>query len=159
MPGVMLLMSIVEQLNSHKYLYLDHLFEEVDLELCILVDEAKVQGGNSGASGDTSSYGAIVSDETCRKYRIVFKNYAAYSVRDESYADRYNEEEFTGNLFRVYSKSKFLDYVAASMIAFEDISGPYKHYGIVCLNHIINVASSHEPSIEVIGASSGDGAT
>ena len=155
----MLLMNIVEQLNSHEYLYLDKLFEEVDLVLCILVDEAKVQGGRPGALENASAYGAIVSDDTCRKYRIVFDNYAAYAVRDESYADSGNEEKFTGNLFRVYSESKFLDYVAGSMIAFEDITGPYKHYGIACLNHIIDVASSHEPSIEMIGTPSGDGAT
>ena len=154
----MLLMNIVEQLNSHKYLYLDKLFEEVDLELRILVDEAKVQGGDLQGIENASLYGAIVSDETCKKYRITFKNYAAYSVRNESFTVWDDEEEFTGNLFRVYSKSKFLDYVAASTVAVEDVLGAYKHYEIVCLNHIIDIASSREPLIEIIDPTDG-GAT
>jgi hypothetical protein len=140
----MLLMNIVDQLNSHKYLYLDKLFEEIDLELCILVDEAKVQGGELQAVENASSYGAIISDETCKKYKLTFKNYDAYSVRNESFTVWDDEEEFTGNLFRIFSKSKFLDYVAASTVAVEDVLGAYKHYEIVCLNHIIDVASSRE---------------
>jgi hypothetical protein len=154
----MLLMNIVDQLNSQKYLYLDKLFEEIDLELCILVDEAKVQRDGLQGIENASLYGAIVSDKTCRKYKITFKNHAAYSVRNESFTVWDDEEEFTGNLFRIYSKSKFLDYVAASTVAVEDVLGAYNHYEIVCLNQIIDVASSGEPLIEIVGAA-GSGAT
>lgn len=161
MPGVMLLMDVVEQLNSHKYLYLDKLYEEVDLELCILVDEAKVEGDEFEGEENASSCRAIISDGTCRKYKIMFEDYLAYSVRNESFTVWDNEEEFTGNVFRVYTKSKFIDYVRASTESFlvENVVGVYKHYEIVCQNQIIDVASSHEPKIEITGASSGVGAT
>jgi len=45
-----------------------------------------------------------------------------------------DEEWFTGNLFRSFSKSKFLDYFLASSVAVGDIVGPYTHIEIVCLN-------------------------
>ena len=156
MPCVMLLMNIMEELNSHKYLYLDKLFEESDLELCILVDEAKVQSDEPADLENASLYAAIVSDSTCRKYKIIFENYIAYSVRNESYTVPDDEEEFTGSLYRVYAKSRFLDYVAASTVGVEHVAGAYKHYGIVCLNHVIDVAGSREPSIEIIGTAIGD---
>ncbi len=91
----------------------------------------------------------------------MFEDYLAYSVRNESFTVWDNEEEFTGNVFRVYTKSKFIDYVRASTESFlvENVVGVYKHYEIVCQNQIIDVASSHEPKIEITGASSGVGAT
>lgn len=143
--------SGIEQLNSHTYLYLDSLWEEVDLELCILVDEAKVRGNTSEGSAQASLYGAIVSDSTCQKYKITFKSYVAYSVRNESFTISDDEETFAGNLFREYSVSKFLDYVVSSTVAVEEIVGAYKHYQLVCSNHIIDVATAYEPSIEIIG--------
>ena len=147
----MLLMNIVEQLNSHKYIYLDRLFEVNDLELCILVDEAKVQEDETLSEGIFSSCAPIATDETCKKYRIIFRDYVAYSVRNESFTIWDDEEEFTGNLFRVFSRSKFLDYVAASTVNVEDTVGMYRHFEIACLNQIIDVASSREPQVEEIG--------
>jgi hypothetical protein len=64
-------------------------------------------------------------------------------VADES-------EEHTGRVFCVYSKSKFLDFVKAGTIASDDQPGPYKHYGIVCLDHIVDVASVQKPEIRVL---------
>ena len=82
----MLLTNLIDQINSHKWLYLDRLFEERDLELCVIIDEAKIQGGELEAFENASAYGAIVSDETCAKYKIVFKNYVAYCVTNETCA-------------------------------------------------------------------------
>ena len=56
-------------------------------------------------------------------------------------------EEFEGKAFRVYSKSKFLDYVKATTYVTTDYPGPYNHYGFICLDHIINVVSSDAPIV------------
>ncbi len=81
-------------------------------------------------------------------------------MSDESFKVMDEAEEFTGNLFRVYSKSKFLDYVDASTVSVDFLVGTHKHYEIACLNHIIDVASGREPLIEEITeASANDGAT
>jgi hypothetical protein len=149
----MLLMNLFDQINAHKYLYLDKLYEENDLELCVVINEAKVQGDHLQRADNASAYGAIVTDDTCRKYKVTFRDYVAYSVTNESFTVLDDEEQFTGNLFRQFSKSKFLDYVAASTVLVEDIVGAYMHYEIACLNQIIDVATGREPTIEMIASS------
>jgi hypothetical protein len=71
-------MNLVDQINSHKWLYLDRLYEEKDLELCVIIDEAQISGDELESSDNVTAYGAIVSDDTCKKYKITFKNYVAY---------------------------------------------------------------------------------
>ena len=152
MPSVMLLMDFVDQLNTHKWLYLDRLYEETDLELCIVVDEAKVPGGELETFDNATAYGPIVSDETCKRYKITFKNYVAYSVTNETCAGGDSDEEFTGKVFRTYSKSQFLAYIASSTSGLIDVLSPYTHYEIVTLNQVIDVAATREPEIEIVPA-------
>ena len=59
-------------------------------------------------------------------------------------------EEFEGRLFRIYTKSHFLDYVARGPLATKLAPGPFRHYGLFCCNHVIDVASSSEPVIKQI---------
>jgi vacuolar-type H+-ATPase subunit I/STV1 len=146
----MFLMDLLDQINTHKYLYLDRLYEEKDLELCVVVDEAKILGGESETLENASQYGAIASDYTCKKYKIVFRNYAAYLVTNEIVASGDNEEEFTGKLLRTYSKSKFLEYLASTTNGAIDVLGPCRHYEVVTLNQIIDVAATREPEIEIV---------
>jgi hypothetical protein len=41
----------------------------------------------------------------------------------------------------------FLDYVANGTSASEDYPGPFRHIGINCLNHIIDVVSDVVPRV------------
>lgn len=148
--SVMSLSNLVEQINSHKWLYLDRLYEDADLELCVIIDEAKVLGGEPESLPNASAYGQIVSDETCNQYKITFKNYVAYSVTNESCAGEGNDDLFTGTLFRTYSKSQFLDYIRASGGGLIDTLGGYTHYEVVTLNQIIDVAATRHPEIEIV---------
>jgi hypothetical protein len=152
MPGVMLLMNLVDQINSHRYLYLDRLYEDRDLELCVIVNEAKILGGELESFDNATAYGPIVSDDTCIKYKITFKNYVAYCVTNETYAGAGDDEEFTGTLFRTYSKSQFLDYVTASGGGLIETLDGYTHYEVVTLNQIVDVASTREPEIQIVPA-------
>jgi hypothetical protein len=145
----MLLMELIDQINSHKWLYLDRLYEENDLELCVLIDEAKIPGGELETVDNATAYGAIGSDDTCKKYKITFRNYVAYSVTNETCAGGSNEQ-FTGTLFRTYSKSQFLDYIASSTGGLIETLGPYTHYEVVTLNQIIDVATTREPEVEIV---------
>jgi len=146
----MLLMELVDQINSHKWLYFHRLYEEKDLELCVIIDEAKIWGGEEETFHDASAYGAIVSDDTFNRYKITFKNYVAYSVTNETCAGADNRQEFTGTLFRTYSKSPFLDYIATSTGGLIETLGSYTHYGVVTLNQIIDVATTREPEMEIV---------
>jgi len=143
-------MFLIDQINSHEALYLDRLFEERDLELCVVVDEAKLPGGLETTAGVTA-HAPIVSDATCNRYKITFKNYVAYCVTNESCAGIGTDEEFAGNLFRTYSRSAFLDYVAATAGGIIESLGPYAHYEIVALNQIIDVVTILPPEIELVG--------
>ncbi len=147
---VMLLMELFDQINTHKYLYLDRLYEEKDLEVCVVVDEARILGGEAKTLGNASQYGPIASDHTCKKYKIIFKNYLAYLVTNEIVARGDNDEQFSGKLLRIYSKSKFLDYMASNTNGAIDVLGACTHYEVVTLNQIIDVAATREPEIEIV---------
>lgn len=149
----MLLMNLFDQINSHKWLYLDRLYEEKDLELCVVIDEAKILGGELESSENATAYGAIVSDLTCSKYKITFKDYVAYCVTNESCAGASDDEQFVGTLFRKYSQSEFLSYIAASGGGLMETLDGYTHYEVVTLNQIIDVAATREPEIELVGSS------
>jgi hypothetical protein len=78
------------------------------------------------------------------------ETYAAYLVTEECVGScgSYADEEFTGGFFRVDSKSHFFAHLS------RDSGGhlePLMHYKIVCLNHLIDVASCAPPEIREIG--------
>lgn len=87
-----------------------------------------------------------------RVYRVCFDSYIGYSVRCERYTARDGSERFElGSCFRIFSKSKYLDYIAKSTFALR-VGREIKHYGIYCELQIIDVASEDEPLISVITA-------
>ena len=146
----MSLTNLIDQINSYKYLYLDRLYEENDQESCVIVDEAKVLGGEPESLPNASLYVQIVSDDTCHKYRITFKHYIAYCVTNETCAGAGNDEKSIGSLFRTYAKSQFLDYVAASTNGVPETLGGYTHYEVMTLNQIIDIVATREPQIEIV---------
>lgn len=153
-------MNLIEQINSHKYLYLDKLFEIHDLELEIFIREARIDYETKENLQDILEYSKptemnpIISDDQCKRYKIVFKNYITYSVLNESFSFWDDSEKFEGDLFRVYTKSKFLDYVekSASIDYAKMLMDAENHFhiGICCLNQIIDVACLEKPIIEEI---------
>ncbi len=151
-------MNLIEQINNHKYLYLDKLVELNDLELEVWISEARVDYDSKENLQDilefapSTEMNSIISDDKCKSYKILFKNYIAFSVRNETFTNWDDEEKFDGDLFRRYSKSKFLDYVESSTSTeyakFFMAAERHFHIGICCLNHIIDVACLEEPIIE-----------
>lgn len=92
---------------------------------------------------------AIEHRRGCKVFTLYWPSYIAYAVENESYASGSPEEESSGRLFREYTKSAYLDYLAIATFAAKDYPGPFKHWGVMCLDHIINVASTDEPVINV----------
>ncbi|MCZ8520962.1 MULTISPECIES: hypothetical protein [Paenibacillus] len=89
-------------------------------------------------------------DENEPLIQIEFERYIAYSVRNESYTSWDEYEEFEGKVFRIYRKSRYLDFIGVSTFATEDFPGPFKHYGICCLDHIVDIVSVSEPIVSEI---------
>jgi len=141
-----------EEIDSCKYLYLREIGEPVDNSLRLLIEEAKADGPPEDCEllpGKViSGLRSIESDETCRMFEILWPSYVAYSVRNESFTQIDNDEIWTGRLFCEFSKSHFLDYVVRATFASADYPGPLRHWGINCLNHVVDVVSSVEPQIQ-----------
>ncbi len=149
-------MNYLDQINAHKYLFLEKVIEENALS--IFVVEGKVDKSKSENLNQILEYAPsyemypVISDESCKRYKITFKNYITYLVRNETFAVWNDEDEFVGNIIRKYSKSKFWDFVeTATSIdcakAFMDIN-EYFHIGICCEDHIIDIATAEDWRIE-----------
>lgn len=83
--------------------------------------------------------------------QLDFESYIGYSVINESFTSWDDYERFEGKkTFRIYSKSRFLDYISNATFASVEYPGPYLHYGIVCLDHIVNVVTISEPKVREI---------
>lgn len=84
-------------------------------------------------------------------YEIVFEDYVLYQTRNESYTSWDDYEIRRGKYFIIFEKSRLLDYV--SQLVETDIvhayyPNGYKHYGIYCQNHIIDIIATKEPIIK-----------
>jgi len=92
----------------------------------------------------------LITDKRLPIIQIDFKSYISYSITNESFTVWDDYEEFEGKAFRIYSKSRFLDYIGTHTIASSDYPGTIRHFGMVCLDHIVNIASNvHPMTIEV----------
>ncbi len=153
-------MNLFDQINSHKYLYLDKLIEENELELVLWINEARSDDHQKEDLKDILEFSSsremhpIVTDEICKRYKITFPHYLAFSVRNETFTSWDDEEVFIGDSFRKYSKSRFWDFVKVSTdiecAKFLMNENDYFHFGFVCLNNIIDVVSPKEPIIEEV---------
>jgi hypothetical protein len=147
------MMNLIDQINNHKYLYVNEISEPKDNSFRFVIKQASLGEQETDVKVDSSvvtQLNSIVSDQNCFIYEVVFKSYIAYSVINESYAQQDETEKFTGHLFRVYSESHFLNFVRASTIASEDYPGVFAHYGIVALNHIVDIVSTDLSNIKIL---------
>ena len=95
----------------------------------------------------------LVPDET-QAYKICFCDYIIYQIRNESYCSYDPAEERLGCGLVLFHKSKFLDYLNQSTDAVDNGMDAYptklRHYGVYTLNHVIDVISHVEPTIEKV---------
>jgi hypothetical protein len=148
----------LESLNSAKYLYLRDLSEPRDNSLRLVVQEAVanpsglVRPHPELPELEELSRGAspIESTDGCRSFELTWRHYVAYLITEECVGScgSYDNEEFSGKLFRVYTKSHFLEHLA------RDTGGhtqPILHYKLTCLNHLIDVAAYFPPEVRQVG--------
>ena len=148
---------MIEQIESHRFIYLVEINEPTDNALRLVISEAQerttsddLRIGKVGLSSIVSDVKELVADELCKAYEILFQDYVAYCVRNESFVSVDESETWTGRLFQTYSRSHFLDYVRVATFATDDYPGALSHYGIKCLNHIVDIVSVSKPIITLI---------
>jgi hypothetical protein len=149
----------MEEIDSCKYLYLASLGEPDEGGLKLVVHEARVGGAVDKNVLATESLpevrsllqqcNTIVHEPGCRVITLYWPSFIAYAVENESFACNDEAAESTGRLFRLHTKSAYLDYLSKATFASADFPGPFKHWSVLCLDHIINVASTDEPAINV----------
>jgi hypothetical protein len=150
-------------LKDTKHLYLREICEPRDNSLRLVVQEAVLNYAKAGSQLEAEGFPSrvlqetgilgnahpIESTDTCRTLELCWKHYVAYLVTEECVGGcgEYTDEAYTGKLLRRYSKSHFLEHLA------RDTGGhmrPLQHYKLICLNHLIDVASEEPPEIQVI---------
>jgi hypothetical protein len=145
----------LQLLDSAEYLYLRRISEPRDNMLRIIVQEATANRCKPPIAipgmpkALFSGAAPIESTETCKTFVLSWPRYVAYLVTEEAVGSCGNrkDEIFTGRFFRTYEKSHLLDHIARDTGAHLK---PYRHYKIICLNHLIDVVSTFPPDIEVI---------
>lgn len=155
---------MISMLDRAEYLYLRHISEPSQNSLRLVVEEATANRSKMGeASALAGQFSEILKDaspieatEGCRTFELIWDRYVAYLVTEEvvGSAGDHEDEVYTGNVFRVYSKSHFLDHLG------RDTNGhtePLTHYKLICLNHLIDVASYRPPEIRLLDTKSEEG--
>ncbi len=156
--------ELLDYFEGVKYLHLRGISEpDIDAfnTLAILAEEAVVnREGMARARPESPELDALLKDahpiesiDGCRMFRLYWKNYVAYMVTEEMAASTSPngdvDECYTGTILRKYSKSQFLEYINRNTGG-RDCDA--QHYRLICLDHIIDVASCYPPEIEVTNA-------
>ena len=153
----MRLPTLLDALDSAEYLYLREISEPRDNSLRLLIQEAVANRDGTIVSRQDipmtekllTECSPIESTDSCRTFELSWERYAAYLVTEECVGScgYYDDEAFTGKLFRVYTKSHFLEHLS------RDTGGHTEeilHYKLTCLNHLIDVAAYSLPEIKQI---------
>jgi hypothetical protein len=150
---------VASRINEADYLYLRSIREPRDNQLEIIVEEAvanEQKRGKIPQSNEPPEIAALFQDTapiestpSCLMFRLYWKHYAAYLVTEEMVGScgNYDDELYDGRLFRLYTKSHFLDHLSQDTGAH---SNPLLHYKITCLNHLVDVAAENPPEIEIV---------
>jgi hypothetical protein len=150
-------MNFEAEIQGCKWLFMNSISEPSDNELRLQIFEAV----SLPASPDTFRplnealdlnlpLGSPIEHVSGYKiFTLQWPSYVAYSVRNESYTTVDKYEIFEGRNFVKYSKSRYLDFVRDATFADDSFPGPMTHWGIFCLNHIIDVVSCHQPEVSI----------
>jgi hypothetical protein len=82
-----------------------------------------------------------------RIFELIWMYYIGYAVLNESFASVNDDEQYKGRRFRVYSKSRFLDYMSRATFACDEHPGPTRHYCVACEDHIVEVLAVDPPVV------------
>jgi hypothetical protein len=85
-----------------------------------------------------------------RTLELVWEKYAVYTVINESYDNGNGADVFEGHRFRLYSQSRYLRFVEESIENVVFLHPGYKHWGVICEDHIVHVISNCEPQISLL---------
>jgi hypothetical protein len=133
--------------KGKRYFYLEEIGELDGNTLRLVVQEAVAQGTETDIPETALTGRAIVPVSTARPLELVWENYIAYAVRNESYAIPVEGQPPLESMLSEQFKSAFLTFVAHSTLATAEYPGSYRHWELVCLDHVVDVASTMAPVV------------
>ena len=104
-------------------------------------------GSISDAGDNRLSAVVIIGDAS---YELFWDRYFTFMVRDEGAAAFRKEEVYLGLGVRLFRKSWLLDSISElsnGSHEIPEVRGPVKHFGIYCLNHIVDVLAYENPLV------------
>jgi hypothetical protein len=149
--------NFVSEISSCKWLFLKSIVEPEENSLRLEILEAATlhdPNAETRPLNESLEHGLPLGSPIrhvagCRIFTVEWPDYVAYSVRNESYVTRDEYEIFEGRNVVKYTKSRYLDFVEQATFASGSYPGPMTHWGIFCLNHIVDVVSCSEPAWQV----------
>lgn len=142
--------SLIAEINECKYLFLTDIQELGYNSLKLIVAEGLPGEELDGIKvGDVSISGGTrieITDQS-RIFELTWTHYIVYAVFNEGYVSVDESEQYEGSRFRIYSKSKFLDYVSQATFASDEYPGPTHHYCVACEDHVIQILTTDFPLV------------
>lgn len=146
-------MNYSDLMRYSGYIYMHSILEPEDNSLILNFERCnvnKIPENFKAEDIDLENSHSIEADETLPIVQLKFDWYIAYSVRNESFTVKDDYELSEGKSFRIYSKSRYMDFISLSTIASNFHPGPFQHFGIRGLNHVIDVVATEEPIISLV---------
>lgn len=143
-------MAFFEELQHP--LHLCRLNVGLDDTLELVVRHAVSQPGVSviGRDGwDIMSYPTKV--EPSETFRVTFRSYVTFSVSLEHFFPPEADAEFEGEQFRRFKKSQHLKFVKNTSLGEDVHPGSNYHYGLYCLNQLVDIISKEAPYVAFLG--------
>lgn len=141
---------MIEFPKGRRYFYLEEIGEPKDNTLRLVITEAAAQEDEVEVPGFPGTARPIISIPDGRPIDLLWERYIAYAVRNESYAISEEGQPPLNDMLSERSDTAFLAFVAKSTLATHEFPGPFRHWELVCLNHVIDVASTTAPIIRLL---------
>ena len=143
--------SLLPDIDACESLSLIEISEPESNSVGFLIAEGRATGPEvSTGVGNPPIRARMVDDQNYRVFKVVWPSYVAYSVRNESYFVGDEYETFRGRRFVQYSRSRYLDFVLSGTIVQKLEPDAFRHWGIYCTDHVVDVVSLDEPVIEPV---------
>jgi len=143
--------TVAREINDCKSLFLSEIQELDRNSLRVVVAE----GLPAGPPKSIEVGGVTIPDCTpievidqSHVFEVFWRVYVGYTVLNESYASVDEEELGEGVRFRIYSKSRFIDFMSRATFASDEYPGPTRHYCLACEDQIVHVLSVDAPAIK-----------
>ncbi|HWO74627.1 MAG TPA: hypothetical protein VNM69_01775 [Bacillus sp. (in: firmicutes)] len=144
-------MNFRDLFNWNGNIYLNTIVESEPCHLTVYVDRCKVSDQSQDLTwGEQVIHDVrpIVVDEGLPILKVDFSTYISYSVLNETYFPFNNYDVFEGSCFKIAKQSRYFEYILSQTMAHHiHPNKQHVHYGIYCLNHIIDVISYEEPLV------------